>query len=91
MATMLVIDDAALALDGAQSLWTDRVAQAPPRLIHPHERGIQDLLEPLILPHMMHVDGFDTDGEISHEGGINLIGAPKGDVIEAHNGTYRCF
>jgi len=38
---------------------------------------------------MMHVDGFDTDGARSHEGGLNLIEAPKGDVLKAHTGTFR--
>ena len=38
----------------------------------------------------MHVDGFDMDGAIPHEGGLHLRGATKGDVIEVHHGTFRC-
>jgi hypothetical protein len=75
---------AAFVLEGAEGQQADRVARAPLELMHPHECSLPHLLEALIFPYMMHVDRIDIDRTIPLEGRVNLIGAPKGDVLETH-------
>lgn len=80
----------ALALDRVQSLRADGIAQATLGLIHPHEREPQDLREAVILPDMVYINRFNTDGEPWRQGSLYLIGPTKGDMSEAHLGPFRC-